>query len=358
MRALRISGTYRHTALALIVVVYILAALGTLAFALAFRSRIGLWQAQLSIDRARQDQIALAACARACRLLALDDPNVDSYDDAWSGWHALELPQDSTGGQRLGQAWWRLTDESARMNVNLASSDVLSRTEGLDQAAVASILDWIDEDDTPNPDGAENEYYASLSPAYACRNGPLESLEELAFVKGITGELYFGARPAEPLEALDDLALGQAGATGDEDGAAGLSELLTVYGDDRINLNTAPAGVLKAVPFLSEAAVDEILRRQQPRTRKFTTIEDIQTNDTFSLMDKTVLLQVSKFNSSYFQFRVKIQLEGVSSVCEYAAILERDGTAVRVLSWQRKLPRHSGAQDGAVDPGRGAGLLD
>lgn len=358
MRALRMSGTRRHTALALIVVVYVLAALGTFAFALAFRSRIGLCQARLSIDRTQQDQIALAACARACRLLALDDPNVDSYDDIWSGWHALETPQDSTSGKRPGQVWWRLTDESARINVNLAPSDVLSRTPGLDQAAVASILDWIDDDDTPNPDGAENEYYAGLSPPYGCRNGPLESLEELAFVRGITAELYFGTRPAVPWEALDDPALEQVPATEDEEGSVGLSELLTIYGDGKINLNTALADVLKAVPFLSEAAVGEILSRQQPRNKKFATIEDIQTNDTFSLMDKTVLLQVGKFNSSHFQLQVKIQLEGMPSVCEYAAILERDGTAVRVLSWQRKLPHESGDQDEALDVGRGVEFKD
>lgn len=347
-----------HQALALIVVVYVLAALGTLAFALAFRSQIGLRQAQLLMDRIQQDEIALAGCTQACRLLALDDPNVDSQDDIWSGWHALEMPKGSAGRTLSGQVWWRLTDESARINVNLIPWDVLSRLEEMDPAAAASILDWIDEDDIPNPDGAENEYYASLPGGLACKNSPLESLEELAFVKGITAEVYFGTGQAEPLEDLNGLALDQDRGIEQEEGSIGLSELLTVYGDGKINLNTALPGVLKALPFLSEAAIDEILSRQQQSVRKFTTPEDIEANGTFSTMDKIVLLQVAKFNSSLFRLQARIQLEGMPSVCEYAAILERDGTAVQVLNWQRKLPQRRGHQERASDLGQTVEFID
>ncbi|MCP4613238.1 MAG: general secretion pathway protein GspK [Planctomycetes bacterium] len=349
MSVIPMSKKYRRKALALIVVVYILAALGTLVFALAYRSQIGLCQAQLLMDRIQQDEIALAVCTQACRLLALDAPNVDSQEDIWSGWHALEMPLESVGRKLSGQVWWCLMDESARINVNLAPWDVLSRIDGVDQAVVASILDWIDEDNTPNPDGVENEYYASLFPSYACRNGPLESLEELAFIKGITAEIYFGTQQTEPLEDLKDLALEQDRKTEEEEGAAGLSELLTIYGDGKINLNTAHPCVLKALPFLSEAAVDEILSKQQPNARKFTTLEDIETNDTFSTTDKIVLLQVAKFNSSFFQLQIKIQLERMSSIFEYTAFLERDETEVRVLSWQQKLPYRSSNQGGTTD---------
>ncbi len=348
MSVIPMSKNCRCKALALIVVVYILAALGTLAFALAFRSQIGLFQAQLLMDRIQQDEIALAVCTQARRLLALDDPNVDSQEDIWSGWHALEIPLESVGRKLSGQVWWHLMDESARINVNLAPWDVLSRIPGLDPAVMASILDWIDEDDIPNPDGAE-EYYASLSAGYACKNGPLESLEELAFVKGITAEIYFGTQQAEPLEDLNDLALEQDRTAEEEEGSVGLSELLTIYGDGKINLNTALPCVLKALPFLSEVAIDEILSRQQPNASKFTTLEDIKTNDTFSITDKIVLLRVAKFNSNFFKLQIRIQLERMPSICEYTAILERNETEVRILSWQQKLPYRSSNQGGITD---------
>lgn len=322
-------------ALALIVVVYVLGALGTLAFALAFRSKVGLCQTQLLVDRAQQDEIALAVCAQARRLLAIDDPNVDSVDDVWFGWRALEMPRDFSGGNVSGQIWWRLVDESSKINVNQAPSDVLSRIDGLDQAAVASILDWIDEDDLPNPDGAEEAYYASLSPGYACRNGSLESLEELTLIKGITADLYFGSGRQAP--SFDHLALGHAQPTADEEDSAGLCELLTVYGDGRINLNTALPGVLKAIPLLSEAAVSEILLQQRVGGRTFATQDDILTNDVFSDTDEIVLLQVAKFNSSHFQLQIKARFERMNSTCEYAAVLARDEAAVSILRWQREL---------------------
>lgn len=55
-----------------------------------------------------------------------------------------------------------------------------------------SIIDWMDSDTTPMTSGAENEYYQSLVPAYTAKNGPIDSLDELLLVKGVTPQLLFG----------------------------------------------------------------------------------------------------------------------------------------------------------------------
>jgi DNA uptake protein ComE-like DNA-binding protein len=55
-----------------------------------------------------------------------------------------------------------------------------------------AILDWIDSDDQPRPLGAEREYYSTLNPPYAPRNGPLGSIEELLLVRDVTPALLFG----------------------------------------------------------------------------------------------------------------------------------------------------------------------
>lgn len=358
MSTRRVSRVHCRRALALIVVVYVLAALGTFAFALAYRGRAGLYQAQLSMHRVQQDQMALAACEQACRLLVLDDPNVDSCDDAWSGWRALERQSASGSDAVSGQAWWRLVDESSKINVNVMSADVLSKLPGLDAATVASIVDWIDEDDAANPDGAESEYYAGLFPAYSCRNAPMECLEELTLIKGITAEIYFGARQTETPEDLSDLALEQVDDADDEGGSVGLCDLLTVYGDGKINLNTALSGVLRALPFLSETGIEEILSKQKPGAKKFTTLKDIESNSTFSEVDKIVLRQIGEFASSHFQLQIKCQLGESPSICEYAAILERDEATVRVLSWQRRLPRDSNDQEDVDTTSQTAQLMD
>jgi DNA uptake protein ComE-like DNA-binding protein len=40
--------------------------------------------------------------------------------------------------------------------------------------------------------GAESDYYSTLEPPYGARNGPLETVEELLLVQGMTPELLFG----------------------------------------------------------------------------------------------------------------------------------------------------------------------
>ena len=49
-----------------------------------------------------------------------------------------------------------------------------------------AIVDWLDMDSSPRPYGAEDDYYTALSPPYHCKNGPLDSLEELLLVRGVT----------------------------------------------------------------------------------------------------------------------------------------------------------------------------
>src|SRR5690606_30820187 len=49
-----------------------------------------------------------------------------------------------------------------------------------------------DEDEEPRPYGAELEYYSTLPTPYAPKNGPIESVEELLLVRGVTPQLLFG----------------------------------------------------------------------------------------------------------------------------------------------------------------------
>lgn len=92
-----------------------------------------------------------------------------------------------------------LESEEGKINVNklLASAKVqknfLNLLENLDidYEVYYTILDWLDEDDDEREDGgAESYYYESLASPYACKNGELESLEELRLIKGVTYEVY------------------------------------------------------------------------------------------------------------------------------------------------------------------------
>lgn len=95
-----------------------------------------------------------------------------------------------------------LEDESSRINLNAllqieettpgAGKTLLLALPGMDDATADCILDYLDEDDEPRDLGAELDYYNTLDPPYNPKNAPLETVEELLLVKGVTPELLFG----------------------------------------------------------------------------------------------------------------------------------------------------------------------
>jgi type II secretory pathway component PulK len=82
-----------------------------------------------------------------------------------------------------------IKSESERAEVELPRQRLL-RLPGMTHELADAILDWLDEDDLPRQYGAENEYYANLN--RQTRNGPIQSLDELLFVRGVSRELIYG----------------------------------------------------------------------------------------------------------------------------------------------------------------------
>jgi type II secretory pathway component PulK len=94
----------------------------------------------------------------------------------------------SGGGFTIGAAG----DDSADAAPADPATNALMALPGMTEDTADAILDWIDADDQPRPLGAEYDYYAGLSPPYAPKNGPLDTLEELLMVRGVTPVLLFG----------------------------------------------------------------------------------------------------------------------------------------------------------------------
>jgi len=127
----------------------------------------------------------------------------------------------------------------------LASGKFAIEDETAMQTVIDSLVDWLDSDDEESEFGAEESYYRSLEPAYGCRNGAVQSIEELLLVRGITPELLYGA--------------------GDKEG---LIHYITVAGTEgKINLNTAPVNLVQSMnPLLDEqmvAGFDEFRRAEE-----------------------------------------------------------------------------------------------
>lgn len=160
-----------------------------------------------------------------------------------------------------GQCTVMISEETGKLNVNFLKDksgkldrtkidqvlrlfDLLNQQKGaqskINYGLVPCIIDWIDRDDrlTYLPfiryeaRGAESSHYNKLKSPYSCKNGLLETTEELLLVKGMTPEIFDR-----------------------------VSDYLTVYGDGEININYAPPLVLRSLseemdPALAQLIVD------------------------------------------------------------------------------------------------------
>ncbi len=172
---------------------------------------------------------------------------------------APEPPQRTELPLGKGFIHYSIRDENGKIDINTASRDILIKAlaaNGLPLGSdrdtiVDSILDWIDKNDQHRANGAESDYYQGLSPAYSAKNGPLDSLEELLKIRGVTPELFYGSEEYQSQES-----------SGTEN-APGLARIFTVQGVIQFNSNTAERAVLEIMYLENE--VDEILAKKEER---------------------------------------------------------------------------------------------
>ena len=96
------------------------------------------------------------------------------------------LPTGSTYGlaQESGKLHLGLVLEMETAEPGLGRL-ALQQLPGMTAEAADSILDWLDDDNTPREFGAEADFYQQLNPPYQPRNGFPKSLHELRFVRGV-----------------------------------------------------------------------------------------------------------------------------------------------------------------------------
>ena len=166
-----------------------------------------------------------------------------------------------------GKFTWKIMDLESKANINTADDRMLNQAllaMGMDAGEttpiVSSIQDWIDPDNSEHPQGAENGYYHSLSPAYDCKNGPIDDLSELLLIKGITPDIYWGTFSTNhpPPAFMPRNRRGQPEAY-----AFGLHDVFTPISTGRININTASAEVLELLPMMDRQTAEAIVAGRQ-----------------------------------------------------------------------------------------------
>jgi len=287
-----LSSSRRNKGFVLFIVLVIVSALSSFLFSIYYLSRLTYRKTEELKDYAVSYHAAVSAVKIALKFLREDRNGYDGEGDDW----AKPLIYNYRGIA----VSVRITDECGKVNVNAVNDPrifgVLKRllnNIGAPSSVADSIKDWIDRDNFPEPEGAEEDYYEGLG--YRPDNGPMKSLGELLYVKGINERLF-----------------------------KKLNNYLTVYGNGKINVNSAPKEVLLALsPDMSPEAADSIIE-----ARPITEIARLR-----ELPGITQEL--------YFEIRPLItnrcnyfRIEATASYGEATAHLEVFSTRKRALEWK------------------------
>ncbi len=198
----------------------------------------------------------------------------DSLHDSWA--HGVQL---QTINNAIMQC--RIEDEYGKINLNALMSadgeehneilidalDALFEMRGADADVVDAILEWMDPRGAGNARGqgdSGDSYYQTLDIPYGSKQAPMDSVEELLLVRGITPELFYGNPEEDQLP---------------------LTRLLTVNGhpQGQINVNTAPFETLEAMGEALDgrlALADVIIRERE--SAPFRDREELESRGVYS----------------------------------------------------------------------------
>ncbi len=246
-------------AVALVLVVWVVVVLMAIVgeFAYSMRTEINITKNFKEEEIAYQ--LAMAGIEQAkLEILSTKSSDVTYLDEeaklAFKDQEDEEEVISRSGELGAGSFEYTITDEDSKINVNTASLEQLkylldsTGVESEDVDVIAdSIFDWRDPNDLHLLNGAEEDYYNSLDEPYSSKDAPLEAIEELLLVKGMTPEILYGTTGEE-----------------EEDSYEGVMKYLTVYNTGIVNINTATERVLEIVFGLQEANNILTLREMDP----------------------------------------------------------------------------------------------
>lgn len=265
-------STDRDRGVALLLVLLFVTLLTAIVVSYCYETRVEAAMAANHASLMEAHAAAKSAIAMGMSLLQADLDNLDGTGggefDALTDVWATGVPF-----QELNRAVMQCTvaDEYGKINLSAllegpddepnevleAALRMLFELRGVEEDPVDAILDWMDRDDEPRMNGAETDFYAAREIAVGCKNAPMDSLEELLMVPGITPDVFFGDPELEQ---------------------SPLTELLTVRGhpSGKINANTAERETLDALgEALGRTGLGEIViaaRDQAP----FESVDDLR----------------------------------------------------------------------------------
>jgi type II secretory pathway component PulK len=216
-----------------------------------------------------------------------------------------------------------ISDEEGFINLNNSPKEFIInffRQFELSDNAASCLLDWIDpdSDSTNNGDGAESDYYSGLDDGYLCKNSALSAKEEIAFIKEI------GPKSRE------------------------IMPFFTVFGDGKININTAEKSTLGSMGFTGQLIEKIASYRLGSDLTPFTAddrffetpqgiIANLQ-NFCYLLPDEINMINsvLDKLKTSSAHFRIKISIDRKRTRSPYSieAVVAIDKGNWEMVQWK------------------------
>jgi len=272
---------------ALILVLIITVVLASLIFSFAFEAHLELKYASFVKKKRQSEALALSGLEVAKMLILRDriaEGALAEEDDVWFG--IAKGIQQGFAEQHTeilgdGEIEIHIIPERGRRNINeIAARGVrgdLSAREDLeiilDQAGIPerfwedmwySLMDWVTPEGVSHSKGAKtSDYYSKLTPPYKIKGELLGSVRELKLIRGWMSEALFTGGVLEeaemfPLEATDRFKRPDRFADTNAIFVTGFEHLFTIYGDDKVNVNSASREVLMTLPGIDEVSAGAI----------------------------------------------------------------------------------------------------
>ncbi len=316
----------KRNAFALISVLILVSVLSFIALEFSKRSGIGLRMAVNYAESRKAYYYAYGGLQTALKLLKLDTNDYDGPGDSW--YSALPpIPLED------GSLMVSIEDEKAKYNIKKlvnsrgtederrrAMLDRIFDILAIDTNVIDAIVDWEDSDDVSLPAGAESAYYGNLTPPYEARNAPVLTVGELLLVRGINRKIFFLPPSARNSYLPEDI--------------EALNRYITVYGDGKININTAEPPVLRCLSEdMDESIVNDIIEHRKEHA--FTKTADLKDIETMSDVLYDEIASLITVKSDIF----RITATGVTGefIETITAVVVRDSKGVRVVYFNRSL---------------------
>lgn len=254
---------------ALIMVLWVIAVLSVVVLEFSFAMRT-----EVQITNNYKEELHLYAMVQGgvqraiAELIYKHDPKVQQLRKTLT---TEEVPLEKKEWMTDGRSYFfpfdqgtceiKVMSEAGKVNINLISDSMLRQIiallglEGEEKDKVVdSILDWKDPDDFYRLNGAEESYYQSLKEPYHCKNGPLDSLEELLLVREVTPALFYGRSDIKKEEEEEKWS------------RIGLKDIFSIYSPSgQIDINSASPVVLKVVLAIPEDVLQKVVKEREEK---------------------------------------------------------------------------------------------